>query len=202
MTVALAAAWLTTGCGSPEKRNPRYFTSGNREADQRAEQRVAKAQQLRSAGREDGGDGEESAPMARSLYDRLGGAPGIRAIVEDYVPRVLADPRVNWRRKGVTSGGFLGLGGDSVTWEATPEDVEQLKLHLAQFIAVASGGPTKYDGKQIKGAHRGMKITNAQFDASVGDMKATLDKLGVATAEQKELLAIIESTRPEIVEER
>jgi hemoglobin len=47
-----------------------------------------------------------------------------------------------------------------------------------------------------------MKITNAEFDAAVGDLKATLDKFQVPTDEQKELLAIVESTRPQVVEER
>jgi len=47
-----------------------------------------------------------------------------------------------------------------------------------------------------------MAITNTDFDASVGDLQATLDVLGVETQEQKELLAIVESTRPQIVTER
>ena len=50
--------------------------------------------------------------------------------------------------------------------------------------------------------HAGMKVDNAEFDAAVGDMKATLDKLSVGTDEQKELLAIVESTRPQIVEKK
>ena len=47
-----------------------------------------------------------------------------------------------------------------------------------------------------------MQISNPEFDAVVGDIKATLDKLQIPNEEQKELLAIIESTRPEIVTER
>ena len=54
----------------------------------------------------------------------------------------------------------------------------------------------------MKAAHKGLHITNAEFDASVGDLKTTLDKRGVAVDDQKELLAIIESTRPQIVEQR
>ena len=54
----------------------------------------------------------------------------------------------------------------------------------------------------MKEVHQGMKITNAEFDASVGDLKVTLDKFSVGTEEQKELLSIIESTRTQIVEER
>ena len=47
-----------------------------------------------------------------------------------------------------------------------------------------------------------MKITNAEFDASIGDLKATLDTLKIAAEEQKELLSVFESVRPQVVEKR
>ena len=47
-----------------------------------------------------------------------------------------------------------------------------------------------------------MHISNPEFDAAVGDLKATLNKLKIANKEQKELLSVIESTRPQIAEER
>jgi hemoglobin len=86
-----------------------------------------------------------------------------------------------------------------VTWNASPENVEQLKKHIEQFIALSTGGPSFYDGKDIKAAHADMHITNAEFDAAAGDLKATMDKLQVPDAEQKELLAVIETTREQIV---
>ena len=73
---------------------------------------------------------------------------------------------------------------------------------MIEFFSLATGGPTKYTGKEMHTAHAGMKISNPEFDAAVGDMKATLDKLLIPVDDQKELLAIIESTRPEIVEVR
>ena len=54
----------------------------------------------------------------------------------------------------------------------------------------------------MRPAHAGLHIGNPEFDAALGDLKASLDKLQVPNKEQKELLAIIESTRPQIVEER
>ncbi len=54
----------------------------------------------------------------------------------------------------------------------------------------------------MKSAHADLHITNAEFDAAVGDLKASLDKLQIPNREQKELLAIAESTRPQIVVER
>ena len=77
-----------------------------------------------------------------------------------------------------------------------------MKKHIGQFLAVATGGPTTYQGRDMREVHKGMQITNAEFDAAVGDLKATLDKLAVPTAEQKELLAVIESARTQVVEER
>ena len=59
-----------------------------------------------------------------------------------------------------------------------------------------------YEGKEMKATHSGMGISNAEFDAAVGDLKASLDKLQIPNKEQKELLAIVESTRPQIVAER
>ena len=137
-----------------------------------------------------------------ALFDRLGGEKGIVAIVNDFTPRALQDPRVNWAREDVKQGGFSLHSGKSVTWNATPENVTRLKKHMVQFIALATGGPAHYEGKEMKSAHANLHIANAEFDAAVGDLKASLDKLKIANKEQKELLAIIESTRPEIVVER
>jgi hemoglobin len=187
------------GCGAGQKNNQRgFFTSGNKEADQRADQRMSQAQELKAT---DGKDAKPAAEVQKTLYDRLGGEEGVKKIVDDFVTRAMNDPRVNWNRKGVTKGGVLHRD-QSVTWNPSQEKIDEMKKHIAQFIALSTGGPSHYDGKEIKGTHAGMKISNPEFDAAVGDMKATLDNLRVPEKEQKELLAIIESTRQQIVEER
>jgi len=219
--VFLVAAALTVdfGCrtNTPEKQNRDFFTSGSREADQRASQRMAKDEQLAGSG---GGSGEKAGKTASggsgtdgtnkaaqaegklALFDRLGSEQGITAIVEDFAPRVLQDPRVNWDRNGVTRGGISFHSGQSVAWKATPDNVAQLKKHLEQFLALATGGPSHYEGKDIKSAHADMHISNPEFDAVVGDLKVSLDRMRIPNTEQKELLAIVESTRPEIVTKR
>lgn len=201
------------GCGSAEKEDKDFFTSGNREADQRADQRMAKAEQLQGdeADKDKGKTEEVRKPGPNNdvrerkdltLYERLGGDQGITAIIDDFTTRALADPRVNWERKGVKRGGFSLKRNESVEWQASAENVATLKKHMAQFLALATGGPAKYEGKDMAQAHADMRITNAEFDATVGDLKATLDKLGIPNQEQKELLAIVESTRPQVVVER
>jgi hemoglobin len=192
---------LLSGCGGNQKQNKDFYTSGNPEADERADQRMSQAEQLKGQG-EGPGDTSTLLNAKRSLYDRLGGTKGLEAIADDFVTRAMADPRVNWDRRGVIQGGLSIHHDRSVQWDSNPDNVKMLKLHLAQFFALASGGPSEYQGKEMKDAHAGLHITNDEFDASVGDLKATLDKMQVANTEQKELLAIVETTRAQVVEER
>ena len=205
--LVLLPAFLLIGCANNDAadREDDFFTSGSNEADQRAEQRIAKDEQLKGEGEAAGDNKKGDDPKAQGkkpLYDRLGGEEGIAAIVDDFTTRVLADPRVNWERKGVTRGGFSLSRNESVAWDPNPQNVDRLKKHMRQFIALATGGPTVYDGRNMKEVHAGLHITNPEFDATIGDMKATLDKLQIPTDEQKELLAILESTRPQVSEQR
>ncbi|HUR46317.1 MAG TPA: group 1 truncated hemoglobin [Candidatus Saccharimonadales bacterium] len=226
--LCLTAVSLAAGlCGchtgkSASKKNDDFFTSGSREADQRASQRMAKDEQLAGTGE---GAGEKGVKKAKvdaqggtasggtnraaqaegklTLFDRLGGEKGISSIVDDFIARALQDPRVNWQRRGVKSGGFFHVGhNDTSSWTATDTNVAKLKKHIVQFVALATGGPARYEGKEMKGAHADMHISNPEFDAALGDLKASLDKLQIPNKEQKELLAIVESTRPQIVTQR
>lgn len=198
------AAFFASGCGTTgeQEKQEDFFTSGSREADQRASQRMAKDQQL--SGTNDEGNGKEKVQLEKTLtlYERLGEERGITAIIDDFVPRVVNDPRVNWERKGVKRGGFLFRREPGPLWSPTPQNLSVLKKHMVQFLSLATGGPTRYEGKEMKSSHAGMAITNAEFDAAVGDLKATLDRLQIADTEQKELLAVIETTRPQVVTER
>src|SRR5437868_11135709 len=81
------AVALLAGCGGPDTKNEDFFTSGNRDADQRAEQRVAKSQQIRG----ESSNADTHKKDKKSLYERLGGEKGIALIVDDFVPRALAD---------------------------------------------------------------------------------------------------------------
>ena len=226
MLLSLAAVLgAVAGCGGGKigKKNDEFFTSGSREADQRASQRMAKAEQLEGSGEGTGEKGVKKAAPAKSgrdeamgsatnkpavvegklaLFDRLGGEAGISNIVADFVLRALEDPRVNWQRKGVKRGISFRRNPSESIWSGNPTNVARLQKHLAQFLALATGGPAQYDGKEMKLAHAGLHISNPEFDAAVGDLKASLDRLKIPNKEQKELLAIVESTRPQVVTER
>src|SRR5690242_12553185 len=84
---------MAVGCGGKGKqKSTDFFTSGDREADQRASQRMAKTEQLRGTGEGTGekksekasakvaaGEtGKAAAEVSKSLYDRLGGEEAIK----------------------------------------------------------------------------------------------------------------------------
>jgi hemoglobin len=129
------------------------------------------------------------AMMKKLLWDRLGGEPAVTAVIDDFVARAAGDPKVNFTRKGTDT-----------EWEPTAKNVALLKKRLVQLVSAVSGGPLKYEGRDMKSAHMGMKITDAEFNALAGHLKATLDKFKVPEAEQQELLGIIGGTRKDIVE--
>ncbi len=134
---------------------------------------------------------EEAVPVEKSLFERLGGEPAIKAVVDDFVTRAAANPAVNFTRQGQPR-----------TWKSNPQSVERLKKHLTQFICVATGSlDIIYEGQDMVTAHKGMKITHAEFDALAQDLKASLNQFNVPEREQNELLAIVGTTRPSIVEE-
>ncbi len=126
--------------------------------------------------------GKDAAMMAKekSLYERLGGKPAITAVVDDFVGRVAANSQINR------------------FFAAT--DIPKLKTNLVDQICEASGGPCKYKGKDMKTAHKGMGVSNTHFDAMGSDMVATLNHFKVPQKEKDELLAILGSTRKDIVE--
>jgi hemoglobin len=126
------------------------------------------------------------AATGKSLYDRLGGEPAIRGVVDDFVALTGANPKVNFSRGGA--------------YQMSDAKLAQLKTSLTAFLAQAFGGPAKYAGKDMKTAHAGMKITKAEFDAMAGDLKTVLERHKVPKREIDEVLAIAASTAPQIVE--
>lgn len=125
------------------------------------------------------------------LYERLGGEKAISMVVDDFVARTSVNPAVNFTRRGTPR-----------EWQATPENVATLKKHLIDFIGTATGGPQNYQGRDMKTAHEGMQITDAEFDALAADLQASLEALGVPEREKSELMTIAGTTRGAIVEKR
>jgi hemoglobin len=116
----------------------------------------------------------------KSLYDRLGGLDAIKAVVGDFVGRVVADERINKK--------FAKSDGARVTH------------FLVEQVCAATGGPCKYTGNNMKKAHKNMKVTEGEFNALVEDLTAALDKFNVPAQEKGELLGALAGLKSQIVE--
>ncbi|MGE0454603.1 MAG: group 1 truncated hemoglobin [Vicinamibacteria bacterium] len=125
------------------------------------------------------------APAKPSLHDRLGGVYPISAVVDDFIDRVYADDVLNANPAVAGARSALRKPG--------------LKVQVANLVCMVTGGPCKYTGKGMKESHAGFHITQKEWDALLVDFRASLDKFKVPAAEQKELIDIVESTKPEIV---
>ena len=119
---------------------------------------------------------------APSLYKRLGGREGIALVVGDFAANMVADPRVNVRFK-----------------DAKPADLEKFKSNLADQICEATGGPCSYLGKDMKTAHKDMRITEAEWDATVENLVKALDKHNVPAQSKQELLGALGPMKKDIV---
>jgi len=122
--------------------------------------------------------------MARSLYDRLGGAPGVKALVDDVVEAHMNNPVIQAR--------FLPYRDD-------PETLSTVKQHLCDFFCSGSGGPETYSGRSMPEAHRGMNISAEEYMAATDDIMATLDKHGIDEGTRKDVLAIAYGLKDEIM---
>ena len=114
-----------------------------------------------------------------SIYDSIGGAAAVRAAVDDFYDRVLADPDL---------APFF-----------TQTDLQRLKAHQRSFIAAAIGGPEIFAGRDMATAHAGLGITDSQFDAVVGHLVDTLTGLGVPTDTIGQIGAALTPLRGSIV---
>jgi hemoglobin len=121
----------------------------------------------------------------KSLYDRLGGVYAIAALVDDFIDRVVANdilnanPAIKEARSHLTKAGF--------------------KYRLTEQVCMVTGGPCKYTGRSMKESHKHLNITEKEWDAFVVDFKASLAKFNIPEEEQSELLAIVGSTKKDIV---
>lgn len=115
-----------------------------------------------------------------SLYARLGQRPAIEAVVTEFTNRMARDPRVN--------AGFANT------------DPKVFIARLTDQLCEASGGPYKYTGKDMKTAHAGLKVTERQWAITLAHLRAAMRAKRVGWREQREVLALLQSMKKDIVE--
>jgi hemoglobin len=123
-----------------------------------------------------------SAQADDRLYQAWGGKAGIRAVMDDFVPRLKADARIAHFFAEVSSRHLA----------------EQLTEQLCQL----SGGPCLYEGAEMRAVHEGMGVRRADFNALVEQLQAAMQARGIAFADQNRMLALLAPMHREIVEPR
>ena len=123
-----------------------------------------------------------AAPAEKSLYQRLGGYDALAAVADEFLAKLAGDPQLGRF--------FVGLSDDSRT---------RVRQHVIDFLCVASGGPCKYTGRDMKTAHTGLNISDSEWNKSVEYLVGVLDKFKVPEKEKGQVLGAISSLKSDIV---
>lgn len=119
----------------------------------------------------------------KTLYERLGSYDAIAAVVNNLVPRLREDPQL------------------ARFWQHRSEDsLMRSKQLLIDFLCSRAGGPLYYTGRDMKTSHKGMGISESDWSAFFGHLQATLEAFQVPQAESDEVVAMVQSTKTDMVE--
>lgn len=114
-----------------------------------------------------------------SLYRAWGGEAGIRAVMQDFVPRLVAHPRIGHFFKDTNR--------------------EHLTKQLTAQLCQLAGGPCDYEGADMKAAHRDMGVGRGDFNALVEALQLSMDARGLPFAVQTAMLARLAPMHRDIV---
>jgi hemoglobin len=119
--------------------------------------------------------------MGGSIYDEIGGAAAVTAVVDALYERLVSDPDLMAYFDG--------------------KDMASLKAHQRALVTVATGGATEeYGGRMMQPAHAGLGITNEAFDKVLDHLHAVLTGAGVAPVTSAKILAILQPLRIDVVQ--
>jgi hemoglobin len=118
-----------------------------------------------------------------TLYERLGGYDAISALANDLLPRMQEDKQLArfYRHRG-------------------EDGLRRSKQLLIDFLCSSAGGPLYYTGRDMKITHKGMNISESDWLAFLEYLNAALEAFQVPSAERNELIALMQSTKADIVE--
>ena len=114
-----------------------------------------------------------------TLYEQLGGAPAVAALLDGLYDRAAIDPLLRPFLEGL--------------------DLDRLKQQQYAFISQAIGGPDQYAGRSLASAHARLRVEDRHFDAFVEIVAAVLNDLGVAQDVAAEVVSRVAAVRSLIV---
>jgi hemoglobin len=119
----------------------------------------------------------------KSLYERLGKYDGIAAFSDEFIKNLGADKTLQCF--------LVGLSEDSQ---------KKLRQHLVDFLCNATGGPCLYVGRDMKTVHKGLGITEKDWEAGVNALVKTLDSFKIKDPERTEVINAVSNLKKDIVE--
>lgn len=119
--------------------------------------------------------------MEKTLYERLGESEGITRIVSDAVDLHLKNEEIATRYVNAKS------------------DIDAIKMGAAKFFIMGTGGPSLYEGKDMLTTHKGMNISDVEFNAVLDDILEAMEMNNVGQREKEEVLFVLYSMKPEVV---
>lgn len=133
-----------------------------------------------------------------SLYERLGGAFAIAAVIEHFSDAVVRNPIVGQESKNraLREWHTNNLGR-----------LPGLKFMRTLWVCNVAGGPFKYTATKpgatptgLEEAHRDLQISPEEFDEVAAELGRTLDTVGVPEREKGEVLAAFAAHKDEVIE--
>ena len=121
----------------------------------------------------------QTPPANDSVYQAWGGKAGIRAVMDDFVPRLIADPR---------TAPFFKTA-----------NLENLTAQLTEQLCQEAGGPCVYKGAPMKLVHQDLDIARRDFNALVEILQQSMDAKGIPFGAQNGMLARLAPMHREIV---
>jgi hemoglobin len=133
-----------------------------------------------------------------SLYERLGGAFAIAAVVDHFSDALIGNPIV-----GQTSDNPALREWHTNSLARLPG----LKFMRTLWVCDISGGPQTYAATEpgrttlgLEEAHRELKISPDEFDEVAAELTRTLDHFGVPDQEKEEVLGAFAAHKDEVTE--
>ena len=133
-----------------------------------------------------------------TLYDRLGGAFAIAAVVDQFSDALIHNPIVGQHSKNP----------QLREWHTNSlARLPGLKFERTLWVCAVAGGPFEYAGTRpgstalgLEEAHRNLRISPEEFDEVAAELKRTLDKFSIPAAEQQLVLGAFAAHKDEVTE--
>lgn len=125
------------------------------------------------------GMAQNMTPANDELYKAFGEKNGITQLMDDFVNRVVQDPRIGVQFKDTKLPGF--------------------KAKLTEQVCQLTGGPCTYKGADMKSAHAAMDINKGDFNALVENLQSAMEARGIPFTQQNRLLALLAPMHRDVI---